>query len=120
MAFVFTFSGSLSLALGALPDHSPDIDADGDVSFLDVNCYMEAVMSDLAGEPDPSCQARSDEKIDVNCDGQLNILDIQWAIVVSRFEYVMNKGYSVAENPYTELVKSKDEDLDWVQDACEV
>ena len=95
-----------------LPLHTGDIDNDGLRNVTDINCYISAV---LTGSPDgssPPCQAFADDDVDLQCDGALDIVDVQRVILVVL--YVATSSDSLAE-----LLQQNDANLDLLHDDCE-
>lgn len=63
-----------------LGPNSGDLNADSQFTQSDISCLIQASLMSIYGEL-PSCLAVPVAQADLNCDGNLNVVDVQWGIV---------------------------------------
>lgn len=80
-----------------------DIDGDGDVDVVDLQCSLLALSADLMGDEAPTCVAPAIPGLDLTCDAEFNVIDIQTLIAL-----VVGKPLGAA-----------DENGSGVHDGCE-
>ncbi|NUN15706.1 MAG: hypothetical protein HUU55_18935 [Myxococcales bacterium] len=75
-------AGSCSDVCGCgCTDPFGDITGDGEAKVVDVQCFILLVLSALSGNPDvPTCLGTALADADLQCDGQLDITDVQLVI----------------------------------------
>ncbi len=127
MLYKSTFSIAMCLALAtgafaasSLNSHSGDINADGVLDVADVTCYKEAALAEMAGSETPACQKYSGEEADLQCDGTINVTDVQRVILQIRYTYALEvlNNETLAQS-MADLLLLGDADLDFVHDDCE-
>ncbi|NUN16670.1 MAG: hypothetical protein HUU55_23845, partial [Myxococcales bacterium] len=95
-----------------LPLHTGDINNDGFRNISDVNCYIASALTNAQNAPDPTCQAFSDDDIDLQCDGKIDVTDVQRSILITL--YVLTGDSEIAA-----LLQVKDADLDLLHNNCD-
>ncbi|GMV40339.1 MAG: hypothetical protein AMXMBFR64_20550 [Myxococcales bacterium] len=96
----------------ALPLHTGDINGDELVNVSDVNCYILATLANAQGEADPPCQSLPDADVDLQCDGKINVLDVQQIILIRLVKLSGDEGV-------TALLAQNDPDLDGLHNGCD-
>ena len=105
------------LTLGAsaaplLPLHTGDINNDGARDVSDISCYTAAALANAQGAPNPACQAFSDADVDLQCDGSIDITDVQRSILIVLYSLT---GDATVEN----LLRLRDPDFDLWHNGCD-
>ena len=116
----------LPLGANALPTHSGDIDENGTRDILDITCYANAALAIMQGASAPSCQALSTEEVDLQCNGSMDVTDVQRSILLTLYGITGDgeiESLLVAKDPDLDLVHNgcdEDDDNDSFPDVCEV
>lgn len=99
------------LAFG-LPSNSGDIDGNDTRNISDVSCFATATLASLENNPAPDCQEGPLASVDMQCNGGLDVTDVQRSILVTLYGLT---GDAEIEG----LLQKKDADLDLVHDDCD-
>lgn len=91
------------LAVGIVPaplvwDFGGDLTGDGSLNVGDIQCLVAGVLTSAAsGGPSPECLAGPTSFLDWNCDGESNIVDIQFSLLANfaalGVQDINNDGY---------------------------
>ena len=96
----------------ALPLHMGDVNGDDLINVSDVNCTILATLANAQGDPDPGCQAFPDADVDLQCDGAVNVLDVQQLILI-------RLGALSADPGVLALLATHDPDTDGLHNGCD-
>ena len=69
-----------------LGDNRGDINGDGSISVVDINCFIASALAEASSMPAPACLAGPVELVDLQCDGGITVLDVQREILIRLFE----------------------------------
>lgn len=113
----FTFGLISATNVPALADplldlHTGDINDDGFRNVSDINCFTSAALANAQGTPNPACQAYEDDMVDMQCDGKIDVTDVQRTILIVLFVLT-------GDSEIQALLKVQDFDLDLLHNNCD-
>ena len=99
-------------ASAAIGPNRGDINEDGTITVVDINCFIAAALAEASSAPQPTCQVGLDADVDLQCDGTLSVLDVQRSILIRLYLLTPDPGIEA-------LLRVADADFDGLHDACE-
>ncbi|NUN12590.1 MAG: hypothetical protein HUU55_03020 [Myxococcales bacterium] len=86
MRYYYTISMAVGLMMPAVSTSAEclpipgDVDQSGAATVVDVQCQLVSVLAILNNAPTPGCLAVGFDNADLNCDGDLSVVDVQLTI----------------------------------------
>ncbi|GMV39404.1 MAG: hypothetical protein AMXMBFR64_11200 [Myxococcales bacterium] len=112
VAVLVTLVLATTAATAAMGPNRGDINGDGAITVVDINCFIGATLAAASGGATPSCQASADALVDLQCDGVISVLDVQRVILIRLHQLAPTLDIEA-------LLRVGDSDFDGLHDGCE-